>query len=879
MRIRSVAIVFLFCALLTFTSVQNTSAEPSELKLGDTYSGPYVDKVMYKIIPNENNRVQALLDGQIDILDGPISSSHLSTLDANPDIELSSILRNGYGQITINCAKNPLNYSVLRRAFAFAFNKTMVPEVVDSVDQLHDSLVPYVSTFCIENDLDWYYYNDQSALGNQMLGEAGFAIDGGTGFRLTPFGDPFSIVLEYFVSSPYGAGVAQLCVDALSSLNIEASSSAEDFHTIITKLDNHGDYDMVYYETDFFSKDVDWLASEYYSANAAVPYMNPTNFANTTYDSYRNQLLYSPTYEEVYNASREMQKILHHNVPRLVVYENTYYSAYRTDSFEGQVVDITKNIANEWTNLKAHLNLLAGGPFSGTLRVSMNQEPDSFNPMVTVSPYSKSIFDNIFNTLLRIGPDGQRRLDLAESYLVETHDTNPAVPVGHTRFTFDILQNASWSDGTPLIADDVAYTFTYYNESMAYGNPMGIGLVDLVGIYAPTHSMVVMEFNSESYWLLSTISELPILQRNLLQSIGYSGWNTWNPVFSSDPYPTSGPFNLTDNSAGNYVELSYNPIFQHGVRGIGSDMPEVTGPSDMVVVQGTSGSSISWTYTDDNPLVCRILNNGSAIDAEYCSTSTIELDVDAQLSTFGIYNFTFEVKDWEYQRAVDTVIVEYLPDTFAPEVTGPGDFFIGDVLSSGTFITWTVFDHNPANYTILLDGEYLSSDDWIESNTSISHDIGSLSEAEYNFTILLQDFYGNNSTDTVIVTVVSDTVPPELVGPEDIVMTVGELGMYIQWNASDLYPYTFEIHIDDTLNTTGSWESDIPIVFSLDGFETGIYNVTIHVMDVGGNIVSDSVNVRVVSPSLIPTEMLLLSVAGIAIAVLIVAFVKLKGRR
>lgn len=126
MRTRYVIIMFLFCALLTVSSVQNTSAETVELKFDDTHSGPYLDEVVYKIIAGKDYRVLALLTDEIDILDGIVSLYDLAPLEADPDIEITSILRNGYGHITINCRDAPLNWTVLRRAFALAYNKTKV---------------------------------------------------------------------------------------------------------------------------------------------------------------------------------------------------------------------------------------------------------------------------------------------------------------------------------------------------------------------------------------------------------------------------------------------------------------------------------------------------------------------------------------------------------------------------------------------------------------------------------------------------------------------------------------------------------------------------------------------------------------------------------
>ena len=255
-------------------------------------------------------------------------------------------------------------------------------------------------------------------------------------------------------------------------------------------------------------------------------------------------------------------------------------------------------------------------------------------------------------------------------------------------------------------------------------------------------------------------------------------------------------------------------------------------------------------------------------------------EIDPYLTSIGVYNFTIEVRDWEYQRAVDTVMVDYVLDTFSPEVVGPDDILTSDYLSGGNIITWNVFDHNPANYTILLDGELVASDNWVREDTTISHETGSLAEDEYNFTILLMDIHGQNSKDTVIVTVISDLIPPELVGPEDFTMMVGDSDVYIQWNASDVYPYTYDIQVETTVDISSwnlpsglPWESDIPIRLNLDGIQSGAYNFTTSVMDWGGNIVSDSVMVQVRVPGLQPTTMIIIGIGSIAVVVVIIVFV------
>ena len=307
----------------------------------DLNVGPYVNTIIYKVIANQDQRMLALQAGEIEMDTSFFDPVHYAILDDFGDIAIFSALRNGYGHITINCRDWPLNETVLRQAFAYAFDKTRVTsEIMNGWSQEHDSLVPYANGWCIEDELPFHYYTTQIVIGNTLLNASGLFPYGGDGYR-TYRGQAFDIEIEYSsCSCEISGGTAQIGVDALLALGINARTRAADFNEYISRLDNHGNYDMVYYALNFYNNDVDWLAYEYWSAYADVPYQNPTNFRNATYDACREQLLHGTTYEEVYNASSWMQRILHEQVPRLVVYENTYNQAYRTDRFTGHVPDL-----------------------------------------------------------------------------------------------------------------------------------------------------------------------------------------------------------------------------------------------------------------------------------------------------------------------------------------------------------------------------------------------------------------------------------------------------------------------------------------------------------------------------------------------------------
>ena len=550
-----VIISLLSVMIASETEATSTLSDSSE----NLCSGAFLDKVVYNVISGgEDEEVLALQAGTIDVLYNTIDSVHEDTVDMDPDIGLYHKYRSGYGHITINCRDYPLNISGLRRAFAYAYDKArVITDLLDGQAITHDSIVPLPNRWCTENSLPWHYYTAQPDTGNQILDDLGFEINETTGFRNAPNGEIFDIVIEY-QTSPIGSGVAQIGVEALESLHIDASSLAGDFNEQSTRIGKNGAYDMIWYGASYPGDNVEWLAYEYWSDWADVTYVNPTHFANSTYDLWRNQLLSGTTYDEVLEAASEMQEILHYNVPKLVVYENTYLQAARVDEYTGYVEDTIWGVASHWTNLKVHRN--SGDPFGGTLAVGISEDIDTFNIFKIDEPLEKVITDNLYSSLYKYGPDWKQHPDLAESILVETHDSNPSVTNGETWITVDIRSDANWTDGNPLTADDVEFTFDYIRASgLLHGNPMGSEFSDYEYAVTTSPYRVQIQIDSE-YWLdIEKYLHAKIIPEHIFNDetgIGYDGWSTWNPAINGeDPHVTSGPFYVSNYDSDSY-ELS-----------------------------------------------------------------------------------------------------------------------------------------------------------------------------------------------------------------------------------------------------------------------------------------------------------------------------------
>jgi peptide/nickel transport system substrate-binding protein len=276
----------------------------------------------------------------------------------------------------------------------------------------------------------------------------------------------------------------------------------------------------------------------------------------------------------------------------IIAYENFEISAYRTDRFEGHKNDVSGGVPGYWTNYKVHLKDSEGGPFGGTFTWSNPLDIDTFNTMVSSSAYANNILMMLYDSLITQDWEGNDINWLITDYIAETHDDNADITEGHTRFTFNMLQNATWTDGEPLTAEDVAFSLNYFRDSP--GNPYGVDLTEMTAAYAKTPYTLEVEFSTESYWHLHTVSYKPIFPKHIFTDIGLTGWNTWDPNPPAEEMVTSGPFNVSEYVAGEFCEISRNPNFFYAPESTAG--PGTTGPIatdlTLALVAGAVGAAV-----------------------------------------------------------------------------------------------------------------------------------------------------------------------------------------------------------------------------------------------------------------------------------------------
>ncbi|MFW9933494.1 MAG: ABC transporter substrate-binding protein, partial [Candidatus Thorarchaeota archaeon] len=498
-----------FCFLITTITfihlpVNFVSGVSSNSKFSK--AGPYIDSI--RCIPLWGDEaINALQEGDVDVIFEMIDPVFLDALNDTQYIEIVTSLRNGFGYFSINTGKYPFNITELRRAMAFAFDKNRVAdEVLDGLGVPQDCIIPQQNPFSLENLRDYNYYDSDVETANQLLDRSGFIDTNGDSYREAPNGLAFHINIEVAQSSAWAREIGDILEENLISVGLNATCSYVDFYEYLNRLYFHGDFDIGFLGSSFSNFNVDWLANVYWSEYADEPYCNYPSWRNSTFDSWRDQLLHGCSFQEVYDAAIEMQKICTYACPEIIIYPNLYPSVYRSDKFTNFAVDCTEGIGNWWTlyNVKP-----LHASFGGTLNIAAGLGIDYFSPICSCGDYHANMQRYYYDSLVREDPNGNLIPWLAKSYFIENHEDNPSIPEGRTRFYFEMLDNATWTDGEKVTAFDAAFTLNYYRDVRYH--PFKADMLQMTSAYSIDNKTLVVEFNGESYWHLYDFGSKPIL--------------------------------------------------------------------------------------------------------------------------------------------------------------------------------------------------------------------------------------------------------------------------------------------------------------------------------------------------------------------------------
>lgn len=251
----------------------------------------------------------------------------------------------------------------------------------------------------------------------------------------------------------------------------------------------------------------------------------------------------------------------------------------------------------------------------GTWIDDLYEEPDSLIPNGSVETFADIVDQTIWTPMFVGSPDGTIKPALAAEVPTAA---NGEISADLKTWTFKLKPNLKWSDGQPLTAKDVDFTWKLWNNP-AFGAKSTSGLNLIKSADVSSDGLSITFHLSAGYepfitaWTDGLLAPLP-------EHI-FSKMNAGDILKSSEnlkPSVSSGPFTMTDTKPGTSYTASRNPNYYQAAQGL----PYL----DKIVFRIT---------TDQNTILKDVQSGSvdSAWDLDVTKTSTYKTLTNYKLTT------------------------------------------------------------------------------------------------------------------------------------------------------------------------------------------------------------------------------------------------------
>ncbi|MBD3406278.1 MAG: hypothetical protein GF411_09230 [Candidatus Lokiarchaeota archaeon] len=180
----------------------------------------------------------------------------------------------------------------------------------------------------------------------------------------------------------------------------------------------------------------------------------------------------------------------------------------------------------------------------------------------------------------------------------------------------------------------------------------------------------------------------------------------------------------------------------------------------------------------------------------------------------------------------------------SPVLSSPSDsnFFEGQ---TGNMISWTISGRYLQSYTVSRNGTIVQQGR-ISSSIVIVYADG-LANGDYEYILTAFNVMGESDTDTVIVSILPLSTP-DITPLDNLTFYHTKEPSLVTWTATDLYPYEYEIYLDDELVASGEW-NETSIIYYLSQLGVGEHNLTLLAISECGNFATDTIWLTVIALS------------------------------
>ncbi|MFX0138457.1 MAG: ABC transporter substrate-binding protein, partial [Candidatus Hodarchaeota archaeon] len=274
---------------------------------------------------------------------------------------------------------------------------------------------------------------------------------------------------------------------------------------------------------------------------------------------------------------------------------------------------------------------------------------------------------------------------------------------------------------------------------------------------------------------------------------------------------------------------------------------DITHPSNITYLEGLIGYFCIWNITSDyvispsyNLYVNDVLNKTDT----WVSGIPVIINVDGLPA--GTHEYRIEVHNGN-TIANDTAYVKVLTiSQLKIDISHPLNLTYIEG-QTGYSLMWTItseyiVDHY---YNLYIDDMFNTTDTW-ESGIPVIINVDGLPVGTHEYRIEVHNGIFTENDTTYVEVLSLNALPIDISRPSNITYTEGQTGHYIVWTiTSDFIANpSYNLYLNDVLNSTDIWASGVPIAINVDGHSAGTYEYRIEVHN-GNTIETDTVYVFV----------------------------------
>lgn len=325
-----------------FQVIEHRKGEYTRMAANKNYfkGAPALDEVIIMIYSNPDMMVEALKQGELDIIADVPTAQFKALEDANvPDIKILNADSPSLSEMSINVWEdpeslgNPLLLDLnIREAMEYALDRQEIIDVATlGYGEVGSTIIPPLFDF-------WHYdpgdafraYNPEMAV--DLLESAGYEAGPG-GVRVSPEGEPLSFTLLVRSESTDTQKMATMIKDMLAEVGIEITVSVIDEGTLTDRI-LESDFDLFIWG---WFCDVDPTPMLSYMTTSEIMSWNDCFYSNPVYDELYLLQQRTMDRDERQAIIHEMQRIFYADAPYVVLSYTPELQAYRTDRYEGWV--------------------------------------------------------------------------------------------------------------------------------------------------------------------------------------------------------------------------------------------------------------------------------------------------------------------------------------------------------------------------------------------------------------------------------------------------------------------------------------------------------------------------------------------------------------